>query len=171
MKRILLLFFLILTGTFSCDKENQKYFNPESLVDLNLHIIDGFWPIGVDIDTMRPFDGGPWIPDPGFIKGRELFSLYRGISVLVFESQSFAIEAIESKNYYDHPFECTISDGSSEIIKDIWRYTDCSPNKLWVNKLNTIIEVTLYNDEFEAVADTMYNAAKEIASRIMTQSD
>ena len=88
----------------------------------------------------------------GFIECIRLSGGEKYIGVSVFESQNLAIDALQARI---SSVACVIEEGTTEEIKDTWWFGDCIPDIVFVNKLNTIIEVGSYSPEFNIVADTV----------------
>lgn len=165
MKKLLI--FLFLLGLFACEDNNTKIFNAESLFDLNLASIDGFWEAGIDIDTSY-FMGSIFENFTGFIDGIRLSGGEKSVGVSVFGTQEIAINAIQA---LIGDVACIIEEGTSDEIKDTWWFSDCIPDIVFVSKLNTIIQVSIYSLDFSAVEDTLYQTANEISSRVFKLSE
>jgi len=165
MKKLIIFLFII--GLFACEKNNSKIFNAESLDDLNLASIDGFWDAGIDIDTSY-YMGALWERYTGFIGGIRLSGGEKNVSVSVFETHEIAINAMQA---LIGDVACVITEGTTNEIKDTWWYSSCPPNLVFVCKLNTIIKVGIYSPAFSSVEDTLYRTAKDIASRVFKLSE
>ena len=165
MKKVIIFLFLI--GLLACEKNDSKIFNVESLDDLNLASIDGFWDAGIDIDTSY-YMGALWERYTGFIGGIRLSGGEKSVSVSVFQTQEIAINAMQA---LIGDVACIIEEGTSDEIKDTWWFSDCIPDIVFVNKLNTIIRVSIYSLDFSAVEDTLYQTSNEISSRVFKLSE
>lgn len=144
------------------DKQNEKFFNIESIDLLNLESIEGFWEEDSEIDTSY-YMGAGFESDSGFIDGIRLYSEDRGIRISVFRMRSIAINAMEMRI---GTVACVIEEGTSEVVNGTWWYSKCIPHMVFVSQWNTIIEVYYYHTEFESVEGILYNTANEIASRV-----
>jgi hypothetical protein len=165
MKRLFI--FLFLLGLIACEDDHIRIFNSKVLTDLDLAYIDSFWDEGIDIDTTYSM-GITFKNSPGFIECIRLSGGEKYVGVSVFESQNLAINAFQARI---SSVACIIEEGTTDVIKDKWWFGDCIPNIVFVSKLNTIIEVGIYNPDFNIVADTLYWAANEIASRVLNLSE
>jgi hypothetical protein len=165
MKKLIIFLFLI--GLLACEENNSKIFNAESLDDLNLASIDGFWDAGIDIDTSY-YMGALWERYTGFIGGIRLSGGEKNVSVSVFETHEIAINAMQA---LIGDAACVIEEGTTDEIKDTWWFSDCIPDLVFVCKLNTIIQVGIYSLDFSTVEDTLYQTANEIAIRVFKLSE
>ena len=160
MKRIF--FILALVSLIACEDDGVKKFNAESIQDLDLANIDGFWDAGIDIDTSY-FMGSLFESDTGFIDGIRLSGGEKSVSVSVFKTQEIAINAMQA---LIGDVACVIEEGTTDEIKDTWWFSDCIPDIVAVSKLNTIIRVSIYSRDFNTMKDTLYSTANEISFRV-----
>ena len=165
MKKILII--PLLLGLIECEVDRIKIFNAESLNDLDLARIDGFWEAGIDIDTSY-YMGSLFENDTGFIDGIRLSGGEKYVGVSVFKTQEIAINAMQA---LIGDVACVIEEGTSDVIKDAWWFSDCIPDMVFVSKLNTIIQVGIYSLDFSTVKDTLYRTANEISARVFEHSE
>jgi hypothetical protein len=168
MNKIILILIVLFSTTYcKNDKENenqQKFFDAENLSKLDLAKIDVFWKNDSKIDTT--FNGGDIFElRPGFIKGIFLFNKNdRSIRIAVFVAKDTAINAME---YRIKNVATIIEKGTSDKINGTWWYADdIWYSSVFVNKLNTIIEVKISRVSNEDVENILYNTANELARRI-----
>ena len=74
-------FILALVCLIACEDDGVKMFNAESIQDLDLANIDGFWDAGIDINTSY-FMGSLFETDTGFIDGISLTGGEKGVKCL-----------------------------------------------------------------------------------------
>ena len=86
----------------------------------------------------------------------------------MFGAQSEAINAIQQKI---GTVACMIEEGNTNVIEDIWWFSKCAPNSVFVVKLNTIIQVSIQSIDFESVEEILYHTANEIAARVLELSE
>ena len=165
MRKIFII--LVLSGIIACEDDSGRFFKAECLDDLDLANIEFFWLVGSYIDTT--YTGGEmFVHDSGHIAGKRLFSEDRYILVTVFGTQSEAINAVEKKI---GTVACVIEEGTTDAIKDMWWFSKCAPNSVFVVKLNTITQVSIRSYDFESVEEVLYRTANEITKRIFQLSE
>ncbi len=160
---------LLLATMVACEDEGQKHFNAESLDELNLANIDVFWESTLDIDSVKT-NGETFIHSDGYVDCIRYYQAGRYVCVTVFESQNDAITAVQVLK--TGIIACIIEDGTSNDIEDTWWYSKCAPNMVFLNKLNTIIQIGFAsNATYEAIEPLMLETATEIASSVLKYSD
>jgi len=173
MKKLLfLIFFILLLG---CNKdnnpdlENEKYFNPSKLGELNLANIDNFWSEGIKVDTSF-YMGAHFENHSGFIAGIRLFSGNgKAIWISVFKTKKDAVNAMELRI---NDVACVINNGDPDEFKNQWWYSDCLDYSIFVNQYNTIIEIDISsNAPFDMIKSILLDIAAEINERIDQLSD
>lgn len=158
---------MLLPTLMSCENDGQKIFNANNLNALDLACIDGFWVVGAEIDT-SDYITAHFNNHPEFIDCLRFSSGVKYVGISVFESQSSAINAMQARI---ETVACVIEEGTTDEIKDTWWFTECIPNGVFVNKLNTIIEAGIYSTDFNSVKDTLYRTVNQIASRVFEYSE
>lgn len=165
MKKILII--LVLAGLIACEDDSIEFFNAESLNDLNLASIDGFWEAGSEINT-SDYITAHFNSHSGFIDGIRLSSEGRYVGVSVFDSQTIAINAMQARI---GDVACVIEEGSTDAINGKWWFSNCVSQYVFVSKINTIIEIGLHSSDSDSVYDILYKTANEIAFRIEQQGE
>ena len=168
MKRFLLTISLL--AMISCIKDksyNQHaiFFNTKDLSILSLENMTGFW----NNDSLRYGSKNYYRSCSGYLGGIKITSDEKGIGVAVFGSQQNAIEAMEARiNLVANVIN---SGDSHDILKGKWWFTDGIPNAIYVNQWNTIVGVTCYHPNFEAVETLLKETTAEITRRINSLSN
>jgi hypothetical protein len=160
-----IIFILLLTFFFTnCERdESIKYFPPEKISELSLNNIESFW----ENDTINNISD--YVTENFNADSCHLVSLrysskaHKVIAVSVFKSRESAVNAMEKRR---RNVACLFENGTSDEIEGTWWFANCLPPGVFVNKLNTIIEVSYYNKEIEEVKNIVYPTANEIAERI-----
>lgn len=168
MKNIL--FFLILLGLVSCNKNiepvspTEKFFDPVNINNLALENLTTFWK-GDNFETkLNTIDFTIYFLTrcEGYLKGIELSNDKKGIGVYVFDTKSNAIEAmdnligISSAFYYEGE--------KQKIINEKWWYIKGDPYySIFINRWNTIVNI-LHKDPSDE--ETIFGFIKEITKRI-----
>lgn len=159
---------IIMICLLSCNKiEFNKVFNINKIDQLNIGNYEKFWenekidtlnhPSGVLFSILESFKGGITY---------KTIPLTKSISVSVFESDSTAVSAME---FRIKNVSGIIKEGNSDIIKELWWQSIDSPfPAIFVNKYNTIIELSLY-EEFDE--EIVYETANQIVLEIDQLSD
>jgi hypothetical protein len=169
MKNFIKILCLLIFTLISCEKKDEsvvseKYFDPQKIDLLQLENIAGFWD---DMDTcikVSDSHGFFMVNDTGFIKGHRYSGNEKGLVISVFDNKELAIAAMESRI---QDVACIILPGGQKLnINEIWWYSDCIPNMVFVNQWNTIIEVYYYHVSFEEVEDILYATAIEIMQKV-----
>ena len=168
----LLLPYILLTFIYGCGmNDNHKYafFHPDNLLDLELLEINGFWNDVSMIDTS--FGGGPGVlfeMQPGFLDGIGVYDDDQMVWVNVFSSTDTAIYAMESRIAN---VSAIIQRGTTDEVKGTWWFLNEGWNySVYVNKWNTIVEVTIFNVD-EEETEKIYNAVNVLARRVEKLSD
>jgi hypothetical protein len=169
MRNFTIICCLLIITSISCEKKNdtitkEKYFDPKDIELLSLKNIEGFWD---DTDTnikVSEVNGFFFISDTCFIEGYRYNGNEKGLIISVFETKEIAIAAME---YRIQNVACLILPGEQNgNFEEVWWYSDCIPNCVFVNLWNTIIEVYYYDISFEEVEDILYDTAEEIIQRV-----
>ena len=165
MRKIVII--LVLSGIFACEDDQNLFFNAEHIDDLDLANLEFFWQSGSDIDTT--YTGGEmFVHDPGHIAGKRFYSEDRYILFTVFGSQSEAINAIQQKI---GTVACVIEKGTTDAVKDMWWFSKCAPNSVFVIKLNTLTQVSIQSVDFASAEEILYRTSNEIAARVLKYSN
>lgn len=170
MKSLIITTCIIAICVLSCNKkEYTKVFNIDKIDQLDIGSYEKFWG-NEKIDTLILPSGGSLFcnleSNKGGIRYKTKNPLTKFISVSVFESDSTAVSAMEFRinNVAD-----LIQEGNSDIIKELWWQSVLSPSPaIFVNKYNTIIELSFY-DEFDE--EIVYETANQIVLEIDQLSD
>jgi len=161
MKKLILLIIIMvyITGCEK-DKQHEKFFDTENLSLLDLANIDGFWDDDEIIDTSYNMEMS-FESHSGSLKGINLYSEKKLVWISVFTTRDMAIDAMESRI---NNVAAMIQEGTSDVINGRWWFS--TPNAVFVNKWNTIIEVVIFDANNEEVKDTLYSTANELAKRV-----
>ena len=161
---------VLILSNFSCklfcdedESHQKKIFNPANLSQLYLQDVGSFW----DDDSIKyisDYMGAFFEDHSGFIDGVD----YRGdkniIAVSVFKSQADAIEAMELRR--NNVAAIIDEGGKHELIKGKWWFARNPYNAVFVNQLNTIIQVAYYYPAYNELNSILIETAVEIAKRI-----
>jgi len=145
---------------FSCKKSDTepKCFYPDDLSNLSLESIDSFWGNDSIIALSNYFQNQTKYTGGINLRNNE----FKRIGVAVFESQEVAIVAMEAR--IDN-VAIRIREGlPNAIFPGKWWYSNGSA--VFINQNNTIVEVSVYNSQYNEAEQLLTETAKEIAKRI-----
>ncbi len=175
MKRFITLLVIVLFPFFianSCslfcnedESHQEKSFNPADLSKLSLNDIDNFW----DNDSIKRVlnftEGAIFNTHPAYLGGIRYEGEKNVISVTVFNSQADAIEAMELRR--NNVAAIIDEGGKHELISGKWWFCDTPPYPIFLNKLNTIIElIYIYYPTYTENETVLIQIVIEIAQRI-----
>lgn len=155
---------ILIFACFGCAKEDtERFFDPDKVNSLNVETITGFWEDDSIRDTSY-YMGAHFENYDGFIKGIRLSGNTKAIWISVFKSKAEAIEAMELRI---NDVACVIQNGNSDVIKGECWFSECTgTNIVFVNQLNTIIEVDYNHSNFLEIENVLYSTANEVATRV-----
>lgn len=142
------------------DKQHEKFFDAENLSLLDLANSDGFWDDDEIIDTSYNM-GMIFESRSGSLKGINLYGEKQLVWISVFTTRDTAIDAMESRI---NNVAAMIQEGTSDVINGRWWFS--TPNAVFVNKWNTIIEVVIFSANNVEVENILYSTANELARRV-----
>lgn len=167
MKKLLIL--LLLISVHNCSKDStsinlgEKYFDPQKLSQLSLEDFDSFWQ-GEEINNISDYITANFNTNFEFLGAIRYSSENKDIGVSVFKTRSDAVSAMEQRI---NQVACVIIPGDSDdLFTSNWWFTDCIPNGIFVNHLNTIIELGYYHSDYGEIEDFMIQSAAEVARRV-----
>lgn len=138
-------------------------FNLKSIDKLKLEDIKGFWDENSAFENSGSRDT-IFESHPGYLSSESKLDK-NGHAVLVsfFKTKSDAVEAMENKR---NNVAAVINQGNSTSLPGIWWYTASDPNAVFVSRWNVILEVDIYDSNFKAVENTLYDTANEVLRRM-----
>jgi hypothetical protein len=171
MKKLIMIFIII--SFISCDEDElqqKEIFNTSELSKLSLNDIDNFWN-NDNIKRVLDFtEDAIFNTHPAYLGGIRYEGEKNVISVTVFNSQITSIEAMELRR---NNAATIIKDGAKhDSISGKWWFGDTPPYTIFLNKINTIIEVTYnYYPTYAENETVLIQIAIEIAQRIDSLSN
>ena len=160
--------FLIFSCSLFCDDDEsyqKKIFNSADLSKLSLDKIDSFW----DDDSIKRVvdftEDAIFNTHPAYLGGIRYEGEKNVITVTVFNSQVTSIEAMELRR---NNVAAIINEGKKhDLLNGKWWFDDTPPYTIFLNKLNTIIELTYnYYPTYAENEIVLIQIVTEIAQRI-----
>lgn len=164
MKKLFIL--IIFLNLINCEKDGSPkeiIFDSQKLPQLYLQDVGNFW----DDDSIKhisDYTGAFFEDHSGFIDGVGYYGNKNIIVVCVFKSQADAIQAMELRR--NNVAAIIDEGGKHELIKGKWWFARNPYNAVFVNQLNTIIEVAYYYLAYDELDSILIETAVEIAKRI-----
>lgn len=163
---------VLILSNFSCklfcdedESHHKKIFNPADLSKLSLNDIDDFW----DNDSIKRVldftEGAIFNTHPAYLGGIRYEGEKNVITVTVFNSQVTSLEAMELRR---NNVAAIINEGKKhDLLNGKWWFIDPPGYTIFLNKLNTIIElIYIYYPTHAENETVLIQTAVEIAQRI-----
>ncbi|MBC8183120.1 hypothetical protein H8E88_18610 [candidate division KSB1 bacterium] len=169
MKKLFLL--LIFLNLINCQKDGspkESIFDSQKLPQLYLQDVGSFW----DDDSIKhisDYMGAYFVDHSGFLDGVGYYGDKNIIVVSVFKSQADAIQAMELRR--NNVAAIIDEGGKHELINGKWWFAKGPSNAIFVNQLNTIMEVAYYYPAYDELEEILIETAVEIARRIDSLSN